>query len=154
MGTLGLVNHRVPGRTLGGGMILEIWCTLAQKQHTPVGARRCRWRVERVSFAALFASSNTCIATDILYQCSIPLILMRNDQDTPHVYMNSESLAESSTQVCKKYSWNRESAVSSGWKVVSKWRPCLAATMLRGSLGSLRSSLPLEERCSASLART
>lgn len=39
-----------------------------------------------------------------------------------------------------KYSWNRLSFVSSGWKVVMRWRPCLSATIVRGSRGSVSSS--------------
>lgn len=39
-----------------------------------------------------------------------------------------------------KYSWNRLSFVSSGWKVVNRCLPCRRATIVRGSLGSVSSS--------------
>lgn len=39
-----------------------------------------------------------------------------------------------------KYSWKRSSFVNSGWKVVSRWRPCRSATIVRGSRGSVSSS--------------
>ena len=36
----------------------------------------------------------------------------------------------------KKYSWKRESRVSSGWKVVKRRCPCRNATTLLGSFSS------------------
>ena len=45
-----------------------------------------------------------------------------------------------STHSVTKNSWKRQSFVSSGWKVVRRCRPCLSATTVRGSVGSVSSS--------------
>ena len=52
----------------------------------------------------------------------------------------SRSSKFGTTHSSTKYSWNRQSFVNSGWKVVSRCLPCLNATIVLGSVGSVSSS--------------
>lgn len=48
--------------------------------------------------------------------------------------------SDGSTHSRMKNSWKRSSLVSSGWNVVRRCLPCLRATIVRGSRGSVSSS--------------